>query len=186
MERMFAMNCLDTAWKQHAAELRSWLRRRLPQPQDVDDMMQDLFIKALRHGSQFCSLQNARAWLFEVARNALADRLKRKRETVELPDDLPAAAPEDDPVDSLTACLPRVLSELKPTDREAIVLCDLNGMSQADYAAHAGLHLSAAKSRLQRARQHLRERMTLACQVRMDGSGHVEDFVPRPPLETRP
>ena len=184
------MNCLDTAWKQHAAELRSWLRRRLPQAQDVDDMMQDLFIKALRQGSQFCSVQNARAWLFEVARNALADRLKCKREMVELPDDLPAAdpedAPEDAPVDSLTACLPRVLSELKPTDREAIVLCDLNGMSQADYAAHAGLHLSAAKSRLQRARQHLRERMTLACQVRMDGSGHVEDFVPRTCLETHP
>ena len=181
------MNCLDTAWKQHAAELRSWLRGRMSQPQDVDDMMQDLYIKALRPGSRFCSVQNARAWLFEVSRNALADRLKLKREMVELPDDLHAALPEDaSPVDNLTACLPRVLSELSPTDREAIVQCDLNGMSQADYAAQAGLHLSAAKSRLQRARRRLRVQMTVACQVKMDAGGQVEGFVPRPPFETQP
>ncbi|MGI9133036.1 MAG: sigma factor, partial [Rhodoferax sp.] len=45
------MNCIDTAWKQHAPELRSWLRHRMNQPQDVDDMMQDLFIKALGQGA---------------------------------------------------------------------------------------------------------------------------------------
>ena len=181
------MHCLDTAWKQHAPELRSWLRLRLSQPQDVDDMMQDLYMKALRQGSKFCSVQNARAWLFEVSRNAMADHLKLKREMVELPDDLPAAHPEDSsPVDNLTACLPRVLSELSPTDREAIVLCDLGDMSQADYAAQSGLKLSAAKSRLQRARQRLHERMTVACQVKTDKVGHVEDFVPRPPLEAPP
>lgn len=177
------MTCLDIAWKQHAAELRSWLRHRLAQPQDVDDMLQDLFMKALRQGNKFCSIQNARAWLFEVARNALADRLKLRRDMVDLPDDLMAAGDEPETVNALTACLPRVLSELSDVDREAIALCDLEGMSQADYAAHAGLHLSAAKSRLQRARQRLRDRMTIACQVRFDGTGHVEDFVPRPSLE---
>lgn len=177
------MNCLDTAWKDHAPELRSWLRRRLSQPQDVDDMMQDLFMKALRQGGKFCDVHNARAWLFEVARNALADRLKLRREMVELPDDLPAAFSEEAPVDMLTACLPRVLSELKDSDREAIVLCDLGGMPQADYAAQTGLKLSAAKSRLQRARQRLQERMTVACQVQVDETGHIEGFVPRPPLD---
>ncbi|WP_296510333.1 sigma-70 family RNA polymerase sigma factor [Rhodoferax sp.] len=177
------MNCLDTAWKLYAAELRSWLRRRLSQAQDADDLMQDVFMKALRQGNQFCSVQNARAWLFEVTRNTLADRLKLQREMVELPEDLVAAGGESDAVDELTACLPRVLSELSDLDREAITFCDLQGMSQADYATHAGLNLSAAKSRLQRARQRLKDRMTTACKVRIDTTGHVEDFVPRPPLD---
>ncbi len=176
------MTCLETAWSNHAPELRSWLRHRLSQQQDVDDMMQDLFIKALRQGGKFCRVQNPRAWLFEVARNALADRLKLKRELVELPDDMPAAQTEVAPVDGLAACLPRILSELQASDREAIVLCDLNGMSQADYAQQVGLRLSAAKSRLQRARQRLLARMTVACQVKIDDTGHIEDFVPRPLL----
>lgn len=141
-------------------------------------------MKALRQGNKFCSIQNARAWLFEVARNALADRLKLKRQMIDLPDDLPAVTDAVDSVDDLTACLPRVLSELRDTDRQAITLCDLQGMSQADYASHAGLTLSAAKSRLQRARQQLRERMTSACQVTFDDTGRVEDFVPRPLIES--
>ena len=139
-------------------------------------------MKALRQGGQFCSVQNARAWLFEVARNALADRLKLKRDMVELPEDLPAVSADEATVDKLTACLPRVLSELKAADREAIELCDLGGMSQADYAAQVGLNLSAAKSRLQRARERLHARMTVACQVKVDETGTVDDFVPRPPL----
>ena len=101
------------------------------------------------------------------------------RLTVELPDDLAAESDETDTVDTLTACLPRVLSELSSEDREAITLCDLQGMAQADYAAAKGLGLSAAKSRLQRARQRLKQRMTDVCQVRLDESGRVSDFVPR-------
>jgi RNA polymerase sigma-70 factor (ECF subfamily) len=63
--------------------------------------------------------------LYEVARNAVADRLRLARDTVELPNELSAAAEETAAVDSLAACLPRVLSELSPEDREAITLCDL-------------------------------------------------------------
>ena len=172
-------SCLRTAWRVHEPELRAWLRHRLGNPAEVEDLLQDLFLKALRQGERFCSVRNARAWLFEVARNALADKLRVTRLTVELPDDLAAAPDETQAVDALTACLPRVLSELSSEDREVITLCDLQGMAQADYAAAKGLGLSAAKSRLQRARQRLKQRMTEVCQVRLDDSGRVSDFVPR-------
>jgi len=173
------MNCLTTAWSAHEAELHNWAHRRLRNAAEADDLMQDLFLKALRQGERFCSVHNARAWLFEVARNTLADRLRVARDTVELPEDLPAPLEDTDTVDSLTACLPRVLSELSPEDREAITLCDLEGMAQAEFAAAKGLSLSAAKSRIQRARQRLKQRMTEGCQVQMDDAGRVSDFVPR-------
>jgi len=66
------MNCLTVAWTAHEPELRGWLRHRLGNPAEADDLMQDLFLKALRQGERFCSVRNARAWLFEVARNTLA------------------------------------------------------------------------------------------------------------------
>ncbi|CAN5566742.1 sigma-70 family RNA polymerase sigma factor [soil metagenome] len=174
------MNCLTTAWKAHEPELRHWMRHRLRNPAEADDLLQDLFLKALRQGERFCAVHNARAWLFEVARNTLADRLRVARETIELPDDLPAPAEEADTVDQLTRCLARVLSELSAQDREAITCCDLQGLPQADFATAQGIGLSAAKSRLQRARQRLKTRMTQACQVQLDEAGHVADFVPRP------
>jgi RNA polymerase sigma-70 factor (ECF subfamily) len=176
------MNCLTKAWNMHEPELRGWARHRLGNPAETDDFLQDLFLKALRQGEQFCSIQNARAWLFEVARNTLADRLRVQRDTVELPDDLVSQIDEIDTVDTLTACLPRVLSELSPEDRDAITLCDLEGMAQAEYAKAKGISLSAAKSRLQRARVRMKQQMTNACQVQLDGAGHVQDFVPRSPI----
>jgi RNA polymerase sigma-70 factor, ECF subfamily len=175
------VNCLMRAWSDHEAELRGWLRRRLPSDADADDQLQDLFVKALRQGQRFCGLDNPRAWLFEVARNAVADRLRVSRQMVELPDDLTAETTETAAVDDLTACLPRVLSELGDDDREAITLCDLEGITQQDYARRKGLSLAGAKSRVQRARKRLRERLSQACQVRTDASGHIADFVPRPP-----
>lgn len=173
------MNCLTAAWTAHEAELHHWARRRLRNPDEADDLIQDLFLKALRQGERFCSVHNARAWLFEVARNTLADRLRVARDTVELPEDLSAPVDDTDTVDRLTACLPRVLAELSNEDRDAITQCDLQGMAQAAFAETRGLSLSAAKSRLQRARLHLKARMTQACQVQLDATGQVADFVPR-------
>jgi RNA polymerase sigma-70 factor (ECF subfamily) len=176
------MSCLTEAWTQHEPELRGWARHRLHNAADVEDLLQDLFLKALRQGERFCSVHNARAWLFEVARNTLADRLRVARHTVDLPDDLANPAEETDVVDTLTGCLSRVLSELDADDRDAITLCDLQGMAQADFARAKGLSLSAAKSRIQRARQRMKARMTEVCQVQVDDAGHVLDFVPRPPV----
>ncbi|MDZ7865952.1 sigma-70 family RNA polymerase sigma factor [Acidovorax sp.] len=177
------MNCLSKAWVQNEAELRGWARQRMHNTADVDDLLQDLFLKALRQGERFCSVQNARAWLFEVARNTLADRLRVARSSVELPEDLPSPEIEQpQAVDILSACLPRVLSELSADDREAITLCDLQGVPQADYARAKGLTLSAAKSRVQRARVRMKQQMTTACRVQLDSAGHVQDFVARPPL----
>jgi len=62
------MNCLTSAWTLHAGELRGWLRHRVGDDALADDLLQDLFLKALRQGERFCDLHNARAWLFEVAR----------------------------------------------------------------------------------------------------------------------
>lgn len=173
------MNCLMSAWDRHERELRDWLRSRLGNPHDAEDMLQDLFLRAMRQDRKFCEIANARAWLFEVARNAVADRLRLKKEQVELPDDLPAEHEEMPPVESLAACLPRALSELSEEDREAITRCDLEGMSQEDYARLKGLSLPGAKSRVQRARKRLREHLTEVCQVEFDAAGQVCCFVPR-------
>ena len=146
--------------------------------------MQEVFLKALLKGKDFCQLDNPRAWLFHVARNLLVDRLRLTKEQVPLPDDLCAeSAPGFEAVDLLSHCLPRVLSELSPEDREAIMLCDMQGVTQKDYAQRFGLSLPGAKSRLQRARLRLRAQLAEACQVTFDGKGNVCCFVPRPPLD---
>lgn len=169
------------AWADHERELRSWLRKQLRNPADAEDMLQDLFLKALRQDKQFCAIGNTRAWLFQVARNALADRLRLHREQVELPDDLLLENDELAPVDTLANCLPRALAELSAEDCDIITECDLQGMKQEDYAKQHGLSLPGAKSRLQRARKRLKAHLETHCQVRYGDNGKVCCFVPREP-----
>lgn len=63
------MNCLMTAWHQHEAELCVWLRHRLGNAIDAEDLLQDMFLKAMRQRERFCAIANALAWLFEVVRD---------------------------------------------------------------------------------------------------------------------
>ena len=74
------MKCLIHAWHHHERELHRWLVSRLDNPADAEDMLQDVFEKAMLQGEKFCSLENARAWLFRVARNALIDRYQMQRD----------------------------------------------------------------------------------------------------------
>lgn len=178
-----ANDCLLRAWRDHEAELLGYLRKRLPESHAAEDLLQDIFVNALGQGKKFCSLENARAWLFRVTRNTLADHLRLAREQVELPEDLAQESEPPAPVESLTDCLPRALKELSSEDREAITLCDLEGMNQEAYAQSKGLSLAGAKSRVQRARKRLREHLSSACQVRFDQAGRVCCFVPRKPAE---
>ncbi|WP_313089356.1 sigma-70 family RNA polymerase sigma factor [Pseudomonas sp.] len=178
-ERRMAVNCVLEAWRSQERALAGYLIRRSGDPSQVDDLLQEVFIKALREGSAFCQINNPRAWLFRVARNALIDAARTVKVHVELPEDLVADDESCAPVDKLDGCLARNLAELSMEDRQILEQCDLQGVKQQDFAVASGLTLPAAKARLRRARRRLRESITRNCQVRFDESGRVCCHVPR-------
>ncbi len=167
------MNCIVKAWENHEAELRHFMYRKLQDPMLAEDLLQDTFIKAVAKGKGFCEIEQPRAWLFKVARNNMVDFLRRNPQLLELDDDLSMADNEQHGVESLSACLPRVMSSLEAEDREAITQCDLNGMTQADYAKLKGLSLPGAKSRVQRARKRLKQELKAVCGLRYDEAGNI-------------
>ncbi len=174
-------HCVIKAWHAHERELRIFLRHQLSSAEAGDDLLQEVFIKAVQQGAGFCQLDNSRAWLFQVARHLITDRYRRQTHEnwVSLPENLPAQAPEVEPVAAMSQCIARVLSELSVVESEIIEQCDLREVKQADFARQHGLSLAAVKSRLRRARLRLREKLLVSCQVRLDEDGHVVDFVPR-------
>lgn len=73
------------------------------------------------------------------------------------------------------------MAELSPEDAAILGACDLAGQTVRDFAENHGLALPAAKSRLLRARQRLRDRLTTVCQVSFEPDGTVAGHVPRAP-----
>lgn len=161
-----AFACVASAWQAHEGELRGYLRHRLADAAAVDDVLQDVFVKAMRQGQVFCTLDSPRAWLFQVARNALVDRVRMARPVEPLTEDAleTALAPEVlAPIDALADCVARVLGELSIEDATILRACDLEGQTQPTFAESHDLSLPATKSRLLRARQRLRDRLASAC-----------------------
>lgn len=172
--------CLLNAWLTHEPELKRYLYQRLADRDDIADLLQDSFVKVWRQGQDFCALHNPRAWLFQVVRNTLIDRRRRQRKHLPLSDDLSLSLPAPlATVDELAQCLPRVLTELSPSDQLALHLCDLDGQPQQQLAKRLGISHAGAKSRIQRARRRLQQQLITACQVRFDAQGHVCCFTPR-------
>ena len=172
-------SCVIKSWRAYEGELRGYLTHRLGNTQIAEDLLQEVFIKAMRQGDDFCNLDNSRAWLFQVARNALVDYQRLNRDTAELPDDIPEPDEQTEPLVALGECVGRVLTELSPEDRDIIEQCDLNGIKQQAYAEANDLTLPAVKSRLLRARKKMRETLSTNCQVHFDTDGHVDGHVPR-------
>lgn len=174
---MAAFACVSAAWQAHEGELRSYLRHRAADADTADDVLQDVFVKAMRQGQGFCALDNPRAWLFQVARNALVDRARTAHPHEVFSDELAERTPLNvdalAPVDALAGCLARTLGELSEDDQHILRACDLEGQTQRAFAEAQGLSLPATKSRLLRARQRLRDRLTKVCQVSFDPDGSV-------------
>ena len=172
------MNCVTRAWSLHEVELRRFLLSRVRDAPLAEDLLQDVFVKALSAGPRFCALDNPRAWLFRVTTNRLIDFQRRHKEYQAIVDEQPAKSDRAAPLSSLSGCLPAALNNLSATDREIIERCDLEGLTQIEYAAQKGITLAGAKSRIQRARKRLKNALQIACRIELDEQGNVCCFDP--------
>ncbi|MBL8137527.1 MAG: hypothetical protein JNL48_12960 [Acidobacteria bacterium] len=143
-----------------------------------DDILQDVFVKALREGGHFCRLESPRAWLYQVARHAEIDHHRLSKTTVPAEDTLAQPEAAGTPVDALATDLAASLAALDPDDRDVIVRCDLEGQTQAAYATAHQLTLPAVKSRILRARTRLRRH--LVAQAAAALWSHRPGLLPRP------
>lgn len=180
-----SFDCVLRAWQAHERELLGFLILRTQDRFAAEDLLQEVFLKAMRQGQGFCSLDNPRAWLFQVARHALIDAARLAKSHVELSEALIESLPagpadaERSPLDELDACIEHHLAALEAEQRQIIAACDLQGQTVKSYAHSNGLTLAAAKSRLLRARQRLRDRLVRHCEVRFDDAGQVCCHTPR-------
>src|SRR6195256_3562472 len=82
--------------KQEQSRLRNFIRRRVPDPRDAEDILQDVFYQLVEANRLLMPIEHVAGWLFRVARNRIVD-LFRKKKSENFSDS--AVAPNDDPDD---------------------------------------------------------------------------------------
>ncbi len=169
-----------SAWQAYRTSLFHFVLKRVADPADAEDLVQEVLIKAY---TNFATLQDAtkvRPWLYQIARNAIIDFYRQHKPLAELADDLPAPAAltEDASEAEFAQCLTPLIEQLPANYRQAIRLAEIEGLTQQEVASAQGLSLSGAKSRVQRGRKLLKSILLQCCQVEVDRRGSVIEWQP--------
>ena len=164
--------------------------RMLGQPADAEDVTQDVLLRLHQRSAELRDAERAEAWVFAIARHAIADYYRAKSRqpsieetTEELADPEVAGLPGFASFEGDHSIHEEVLSWLRPLVdglpdkyREALLLADFEHLPQKNVAERLGLSLSGAKSRVQRARTMLGELLGLCCDVELGSDGKAVDF----------
>lgn len=185
---------VSEVWGQTQAQLRAFLARLAPVSADVDDLLQETFIKMYQAADRLDEVDQIDAWLYRIARNVLIDHGRSPRSKHETPfataDDQapgPSGAASESSIEDetasrreLAACIRPMLSALPGDQRTALELTDLGELSQVEAASAEGVSVSGMKSRVQRGRHRLRAELTRCCRVELDRRGAIIDHQPVP------
>lgn len=160
-------------WQEHKSRLRAYIGKRVGDENVVDDIVQDVFLKAHTNLHTVKTSGRIAAWLYRVAANAIADHYRSQKRWDELPGELAAPESERDYVAELATCLQPLIADLPEHYRSALMLSEIEGRPQKEVAKRLGISLSGAKSRVQRGREKLRQRLLECCDIETDRSGIV-------------
>jgi len=161
--------------RREQSRLRNFIRRRVPDPRDAEDVLQDVFYELVEANRLLMPIEHVTGWLFRVARNRITDLFRKKRperfsdsvagedgERLRLEDLLPSpdAGPEALYARSvLLAALETAVDELPREQREVFVAHELEGRSFKEMAAETGVSVNTLLSRKRYAVLHLRKRL---------------------------
>lgn len=170
-------NTISEAASGERSRLRNFVRRRVANPEDVEDVVQDVFSELVESLRLMRPIEHIGPWLFRVARNRIVDLYRKKRpelsanasveideegSDVEFQDLLPSPDPDPETVyerEVLFDELEAALAELPPEQRDVFVAHALDGRSFAELSKETGVSVNTLLSRKRYAVLRLRERL---------------------------
>ena len=181
------------AWKELERRLRPYLARRVASPADIDDLLQDIFVRMHQGLSSLRDEERFGGWVYRVANSAIVDKARRRARTPEVDsaDGVEVGVPlADDDAEQLQSdlgqCVALFVARLPSPYREAITLTELEGLTQKEAAEMLGISFSGLKSRVQRGRDKIRHMFEECCRISVDCRGRVIECEPRDLEEVPP
>ena len=167
----------ETIYQQFHHELECFIVKKVNDRALAKDILQDVFVKIHLHLHTIQDQAKLNAWIYQLTRNTINDHYRKLKvidEKAEIPIDITEQFIQTEK--GLENCVSPFISLLPTKYQEALILTDINGMSQTQLAAQLNISYSAAKSRVQRARQKLKTLFTDCCSIHTDTYGNVLSY----------
>jgi len=191
------MQDMTDMWLQVHRGLRAFVVRRVANDAEVEDIIQEVFLRMHRRLECLKDPRRVVSWMFQITRHAIADYYRAPERRREVPAGLavdmdgthpwpidhltPATTDTDRLREELAACLPPLTEKLSSPYREAVTLVELEGLTQSAAAKRLGLSVSGMKSRVQRGRRRLKRLLEECCIIQLDRRGSIMEYAVRDP-----
>jgi len=188
---------IQDIWQEVQDSLRVFIAKRVANEAEAEDILQEVFLRMHRKLDSLNDPRSVVSWLFQITRHAIIDHYRSPARRREVPAGLAAdlettRTVQAEPVvaesadsgrlrEELAGCLRPMIERLASQYREAVMLVELEGLTQSAAAKRLGISASGMKSRVQRGRRQLKRQLDECCLIQLDRRRSVTDYVLRDP-----
>ena len=149
----------------------------MPDDFNAEDILQEVFIKIHNKIDTLKDNEKMNSWVYQITRNTIIDFYRKQKPNVELSDqEFVEHEYEPDPYKEFQKDLLDTINELPEKYRDALIKTEYQGLTQKELAKELGISLPGAKSRVQRARNMLRDILMQCCHIEFDRYGTIIDY----------
>ncbi len=175
---------IHSIWQEMYEPLNGFILKRVQDTTVSKDILHDVFLKMEKNIQNLKNEEKVSAWIYSITRNMINDYYRKKKnfvamESVQILSDTGGVGEQKNDLEVMhvfSTCTQPIIGALPEKYREAVFLTEIKGMSQKDLAAHLGISYSAAKSRVQRGREQLKQLLLQCCEIETDVYGNVIDY----------
>ncbi len=170
---------LEQVWAEYQQALKSFLHSKVSNPDDVEDLQQEILLKTYQNLSTIADVSSVKAWLFQLANRTIIDfyrkRARQQRDGELQADDLWFEEQEASLEQEMAECIKPFVNALPAEQSQLLEAVELNGESQKLLAEKVGVSYSTLKSRVQKGRVELKKLFEACCTFQLDKHGNLVD-----------
>lgn len=164
---------LELIYNEFEKSLKSYIFSKVKNRHIAEDILQDLFIKISDKLHTLKEKDKLKSWLFSIARNSIMDYYRQNKNHIDIDEMEIPEENNENIAECYYKCLTPFIEQLDVKYKDALINTELGNMSQKEYASHLGISYSGAKSRVQRAKQQLKQSFISCCMIKKDSKGNT-------------
>jgi RNA polymerase sigma-70 factor (ECF subfamily) len=179
-EQKAKMTAIEQLYKTLRKPLLAFIERAIHDKFRAEDILHDVFVRAQEHLSKVQDATRIESWMYQIARNLIADEYRHRKPESPLSEELDIAEQDEEtPIEQLAPSVRDFVEKIPEPYKTAIILADLEKLPQQEIAQRMKLSCSGAKSRIQRARKMLKALYLECCAFEQNQHGTVLSYEPK-------
>ena len=164
----------EKIWNNFHDDLLLFINSKVHDHALANDVLQDVFIKIHLKLPTLSDKDKLGSWVYQITRNSITDHFRKQKHHSDSSVPEPETTEKED-IHAFERCLQSFIRQLPEKYKDALMQTDLGRLSQKEYAQKKGISYSGAKSRVQRAREQLKDLFVSCCKIEADSYGNVVD-----------